>query len=150
MAIQKERSDCMVKAVTLALRKPELSDSLWELRTVQQESGLTFSGNVGHEAENLAGLFRAAGETATVIPLTVRSLRDMTAFRRGDQLFIGLPREVTGKPHIMYIGEAGDDKVLSRDLIGQQLPENIASGFTFHLIGLALSKDGLQTFIRRR
>ena len=77
-------------------------------------------------------------------------MRDMTAFQRGDQLFIGLPRKVTGKPHIMYVGEVGDDKVLDRGLISKQLPKEIASGFTFHLIGLALSKDGLQTFIRRR
>ncbi len=140
----------MVTAVTLALNKPELHDFLWELRAIQQQSGLTFSGNVDHEAENLAKLFQATGETATVVPVKVRSLKDMTAFQRGDQLFVGLPSKVTGAPHIMYIGEVGNDEVLSRELVSQQLPEKIASGFTFHLIGLALSKDGLQTFIRRR
>lgn len=140
----------MVTAVTMALGKPELSDFLWTLRAGQQESGQAISTEPEMEAINLARLFQAAGEPATVIPLTVRSLKDMTAFQRGDQLFVGLPSKVTGQPHIMYIGEAGDDKVLSRELISQQLPEKIASGFTFHLIGLALSKDGLQTFIRRR
>lgn len=150
MSIQKEGNDCMVTAVTLALGKPELSDSLWALRAVQQESGQAISTEPETEAINLAKLFQAAGEPTTVIPLTVRSLKDLALFQRGDQLFIGLPGKVTGKPHIMYIGEAGDDKVLNRELIGQQLPENIASGFTFHLIGLALSKDGLQTFIRKR
>lgn len=150
MAIRKSENDCMVKAVALALGRPELSDSLWALRAVQKESGQAISTEPETEAINLAKLFQAAGETATVIPLTVRSLRDMTAFQRGDQLFVGLPKKVTGQPHIMYIGEAGDDKVLDRGLISQQLTEKIVSGFTFKLIGLALSKDGLQTFIRRR
>lgn len=150
MAIRKPESDCMMTAVMLALDKPRLSDSLWVLRAAQMESGLTFSGNPDQEAENLTKLFQAAGETATVIPLTVRSLRDMTVLQRGDQLFVGLPGKVTGKPHIMYVGEVGNDNMLSRELVGQQLPENIASGFTFHLIGLAFSEAGLQTFIRRR
>ncbi len=140
----------MVTAVTLALNKSELHDSLWELRAIQQESGLTYSGNTDQEAKNLAKLFQAAGETATIIPQTVRSLKDVAAFQRGDQLFVGLPSKVTGVPHIMYVGEVGDDKVLDRGLISKQLPEKIVAGFTFHLIGLALSKDGLQTFIRRR
>lgn len=140
----------MVTAVTLALGKPELFDSLWPLRAQQKESGQAISTEPETEAINLAKLFQAAGESGKVIPLTVKSLKDMTAFRKGDKLFIGLPREVTGKPHIVYAGEVGDDKVLNRELISQQLPEKLVLGFTFELIGLALSEDGLQTFIRRR
>lgn len=140
----------MVKAVTLALGKPELSDRLWALRAVQQEFGQAISTEPETEAINLAKLFQAAGEPAEIIPLTIRSLKHLADFKRGDQLFVGLPREVAGKPHIVYAGEVGDDKVLNRELISHQLPEKLVLGFTFQLIGLALSKDGLQTFIRRR
>lgn len=61
----------MVKAVTLALGRPELLDSLWPLRAQQKESGQAFSTEPEMEAINLAKLFQAAGESATIIPLTV-------------------------------------------------------------------------------
>lgn len=150
MAIQKEGNDCMVTAVTLALGKPELSESLWALRAVQKDSGQAISTEPEMEAINLAKLFQAAGEPATIVPVKIRSLKDLTAFPRKDQLFVGLPRQITGKPHLMYIGEVGDGEVLSRKLIEAQLPANLVSRFTIDLTVLALSKDGLQTFIRRR
>lgn len=140
----------MVTAVTLALNKSELHDFLWELRAAQKESGQAISTEPEMEAINLAKLFQAAGEPTTIIPTKVRSLKDLTVFKRTDQLFVGLPREITGRPHFMYIGEVGDGEVLSRELIEAQLPENMVQGFVLNLTFLALSKDGLQTFIRWR
>ena len=149
MVISKENNDCMVRAITLALDKPELSDVLWPIRKSQMESGQAVSTEPEMEAVNLARLFQAAGEQGTVIPLTVKSLKDIAVFQRGDQIFVGLPKKVAGEPHIMYVGQSGDRNVLSRELIELQLPAEIASRFIFDLIGLAISKDGLQTFIRR-
>lgn len=101
------------------------------------------------EARNLAALFQAAGEPSMVTPMKVTSLKDLAVLQRWDQLFVGLPKEVTGKAHLVYVGQAGG-KILDRELVGQQLPRNIAAGFTFRLLQLASSEDGLQLFVRRR
>lgn len=139
----------MVKAVSLALDRPQLLDDLWPLRALQMESGRTTSADPDGEAENLAMLFRAAGELSTVTQMKVKSLKDLAVLQEGDQLFVGLPKESTGKPHLVYVGQAGG-KILDQEVVRQQLPENLTAGFTFHLMKLAVSEDGLQLFVRRR
>lgn len=149
MSNSPEGKDCVSRAVALALGDSSLVDQLWALRDLQRESGRATVTNPEGEAEHIAALFRAAGSPTRVDTVAVRSLKHMKQIFPGDQLFAGLPGEVTGRPHLMYIGTAGGKDFLDAGLMKEQLPPNLAVGFVFTLIKLYRSDEGLRLFIRR-